>query len=109
MDGRTEVSVDDVSKVGVSAEQSSLGKKNKYQKGFVFTDEQFCGCAIEAGGHWSGAAVKLAKRIAKAAFDRSKREVDYVNTLGNICQRVAVALQRGLVQTVSACVSSINF
>ena len=105
----TEVSVDDFSKIGVSAETSSLGKKRKYQKSFVFTDEQFCGCAIEAGGYWSGGAVKMAKRVAKAAFDRSKKEVDYVNTLGNICQRVAVALQKGVAQTIAACLSSINF
>ena len=95
--------------IGSSATQSSLAKLKKYQLAHVVPEKQFCGFAIEAGGHWSGAALKLVKQIAKAKFNLTKRHEDYTNTLGNICQRTAVALQRGVAHGLMACLRNVPF
>ena len=81
---------------GEAAEHNTSLKLGEYRH-YVFNQDQFSPFSIEAGGHWSVAALKLVKWVAHSAYKVSKKHLDYKRTIDNICQRVAVAVQVGVV------------
>jgi hypothetical protein len=98
---RNKQQVTDNSKRGVGAEAYCLHKTNEYRH-YVFEKKQFCPFVIESGGHWSKAALGLVKRVAMSAYNKTKKQADYNNTLANICQRVSMATKRGVVAHYAA-------
>jgi len=85
---------------GAAAINANRAKVSKYSKDYVFEEDQFCGFAIEAGGHWGEEAIQFVYRIAKEVQDVTLRSIDHDYTRDNICQRVSVAIQRGVAKRV---------